>query len=122
MSSSPEVLALPGGQPPPIYVPQHPFHVACALPKARRKPVRVHLQKYPDDINVPEDAPTKYTPLHFACMSGDLKLVKFLIKRGAHIRAGDYLDRTPADIAIMYHHKRIALYLLTLEREGLTAE
>ncbi|MEN9916105.1 MAG: hypothetical protein RLY40_37 [Pseudomonadota bacterium] len=61
------------------------------------------------------DIKNKYlenTPLHFACLKGNLKIVSMLIKAGAKINIKNYISKKPITYAISENHIRIVKLLL----------
>tara|TARA_B110000259_G_scaffold130501_1_gene147250 strand:- start:1314 stop:2294 length:981 start_codon:yes stop_codon:yes gene_type:complete len=61
-------------------------------------------------INV-RDTDEHNTPLHLACDSGDIEIVKLLIKKGANLSKKNKNNETPLDIARKRGYKQIATFL-----------
>ena len=53
------------------------------------------------------------TPLHIACIDGDLSMVKSLIDHGARVDDKDYDGNTPFSLALKYKEYTLALVLLS---------
>ena len=80
------------------------------------------LLKYGAHINSSDDAGR--TPLHIACLRGDLDLVRYLLQRGANINAIDSQGRVAMDLAVkvsclikhwalLYQHKHEVEKIMT---------
>jgi ankyrin repeat protein len=54
------------------------------------------------------------TALHCACKQGHLRVVNYLISKGAPVNARDCKAQTPLDLALSFHHSNIAEVLQTL--------
>ena len=52
------------------------------------------------------------TPLHIACVCGNLGGVKLLIKHGARVNVKDIHDSTPLSLAVLHNHTSIVLALM----------
>ena len=53
------------------------------------------------------------TPLHVACMCGNLSGVKLLIKHGARVNLKDIHSNTPLSLAVLHNHTSIASALVS---------
>jgi ankyrin repeat protein len=53
------------------------------------------------------------TPLHFACLAGNVAIAKLLISKGADLNAADSEGSTPLDKAILFNHSQLAGLLVT---------
>ena len=62
------------------------------------------------DINVQDDK--GYTPLMYAIMNHNLKMIEFLVEHGADINLCNNKGQSPLKIAYLYDSKDIAEYLL----------
>ncbi|MCC2646340.1 MAG: hypothetical protein K0R02_405 [Rickettsiaceae bacterium] len=56
-------------------------------------------------VNVNITAKDQLTPLHHACINGNIKIIKILLKAGADINAQDYEGYRPLDFA--YNNKKL---------------
>ena len=64
------------------------------------------------------DKTLRYTPLHEACASGHLEVVKFLVEMGADVGVTDCVNGyTPLDEAVAHNHTEIVKYLTKLIKE-----
>lgn len=54
----------------------------------------------------------KNTPLHQACISGNLDITQYLIKRGADINAQNHQENTPLHLAAEKNHFKIVKFLV----------
>ena len=54
------------------------------------------------------------TPLHIACMCGNLGTISLLIKYGASVSAQDNYNNTPLSLAILNHHDSVVLAMVTM--------
>ena len=61
----------------------------------------------------------KYTPLHYAALSGYLSVVKLLVERGANVRLKDEKGRTASALARGNGYKNVAEWL---DLEGVDKE
>ena len=52
------------------------------------------------------------TPLHYACEYGHLKIVKYLISKGANIEAKDRYSQTPLYFASQRNKAKVVQFLL----------
>ena len=52
------------------------------------------------------------TPLHIACKTGNMEIVKYLLKEGAEIDSKDFASWTPLHFACQYSHLEITKYLI----------
>ena len=53
------------------------------------------------------------TPLHAACLSGDVQIVDLLIKHGADVFIKDYKQFLPLHYAVVKDHIQVLRYLYT---------
>jgi ankyrin repeat protein len=59
-----------------------------------------------------------YTPLHKACMTGELSLVKILVSRGARLDIIDKESKTPLHYASKHGYKLIVDYLIKCKNDN----
>ena len=89
-----------------------PVH-ACAL-RCSKSLLKVFLESG-IDINItmgqPEGLPNKCSLLHMAALRGDVKILEFLVSRGADVNARDSCDSTPAIYAGKRKHRRAVRFL-----------
>lgn len=52
------------------------------------------------------------TPLHIACIQGNAKAVKFLLKYGVNVDSESKVGRTPLDEALFYKHFTCVIELM----------
>ena len=50
------------------------------------------------------------TPLHIACLEGQLQIVEYLIEKGAHTEAKDNEQKTPIPTTSLNHQKVAVKY------------
>ncbi|GBP19378.1 Integrin-linked protein kinase homolog pat-4 [Eumeta japonica] len=72
--------------------------------------VRVWLDDTEHDMNQGDDH--GFSPLHWACKEGHVKIVEMLIKRGARINVTNMGDDTPLHLAAAHGHRPIVILLL----------
>ncbi|XP_059050666.1 integrin-linked protein kinase [Achroia grisella] len=72
--------------------------------------VRVWLDDTEHDMNLGDDH--GFSPLHWACKEGHLKIVEMLIRRGARINVTNMGDDTPLHLAAAHGHRPIVQLLL----------
>nr|XP_032520596.1 integrin-linked protein kinase homolog pat-4 [Danaus plexippus plexippus] len=72
--------------------------------------VRVWLDDTEHDMNQGDDH--GFSPLHWACKEGHLKIVEMLIKRGARINVTNMGDDTPLHLSAAHGHRPIVQLLL----------
>ncbi|CAH0729509.1 unnamed protein product, partial [Brenthis ino] len=72
--------------------------------------VRVWLDDTEHDMNQGDDH--GFSPLHWACKEGHIKIVEMLIKRGARINVTNMGDDTPLHLAAAHGHRPIVQLLL----------
>ncbi|KAJ8713265.1 hypothetical protein PYW07_013635 [Mythimna separata] len=72
--------------------------------------VRVWLDDTEHDMNQGDDH--HFSPLHWACKEGHLKIVEMLIRRGARINVTNMGDDTPLHLAAAHGHRPIVQLLL----------
>ncbi|KAG7296300.1 hypothetical protein JYU34_021430 [Plutella xylostella] len=72
--------------------------------------VRVWLDDTEHDMNQGDDH--GFSPLHWACKEGHLKIVEMLIRRGARINVTNMGDDTPLHLAAAHGHRPIVHLLL----------
>ncbi|KAK9499652.1 hypothetical protein O3M35_002659 [Rhynocoris fuscipes] len=72
--------------------------------------VRVWLDDTEHDLNQGDDH--GFSPLHWACKEGHIKIVELLMSRGARINATNRGDDTPLHLAAAHGHKEIVHLLL----------
>ena len=65
-------------------------------------------------INLNKAGDLGYTPLHVACMRGDLEMVRLLVESGADVFAKSEIDTTPFASARLAGHDRICKLLRPL--------
>ena len=53
------------------------------------------------------------TPLHYACKSGDLQIVQYLIEKGANVEAQNSIGNGPLHLASGYGKTNIVKYLIS---------
>ena len=53
------------------------------------------------------------TPLHIACVCGNLGRIKLLIKHGARVNVKDIRDSTPLSLAVLHNHTSIVSTLMS---------
>ena len=53
------------------------------------------------------------TPLHIACLCGNLGRIKLLIKHGARVNVKDIHDSTPLSLAVLHNHTSIVSALMS---------
>jgi ankyrin repeat protein len=68
-------------------------------------------------INVNKAGDLGYTPLHVACMRGDVEMVRLLVESGANLFAKSEDDTTPFESARLAGHDRICKLLRPLIKE-----
>jgi hypothetical protein len=66
----------------------------------------------PPAVTITSRSPEDDTPLHFACVWGDLGAVELLLEAGAEPNAGGDLDSTPLHFAVSFGFVRCAARLL----------
>lgn len=89
-----------------------PLHVALCTGQA--EVAMFLLSQHPPHMSAsPENMST---PLHAACISGNIELVQWLYTTGriADVDAQDWKDQTPLMYAYYYGHRRCVRYLLSL--------
>ena len=67
---------------------------------------------YKKVIDISSQDNNKSTPLHWACYSGAIHSIKFLINLGAEINAMDKNELTPLHLAVLNNRKEIVIKLL----------
>ncbi|XP_041986761.1 integrin-linked protein kinase [Aricia agestis] len=72
--------------------------------------VRVWLDDTEHDMNQGDDH--GFSPLHWACKEGHIKIVEMLIRRGARINVTNLGDDTPLHLAAAHGHRPIVQLLL----------
>ncbi|XP_072947468.1 scaffold protein ILK [Epargyreus clarus] len=72
--------------------------------------VRVWLDDTEHDMNQGDDH--GFSPLHWACKEGHMKIVEMLIRRGARINVTNMGDDTPLHLAAAHGHRAIVQLLL----------
>ncbi|CAH0390689.1 unnamed protein product [Bemisia tabaci] len=72
--------------------------------------VRVWLDDTENDSNQGDDH--GFSPLHWACKEGHLKIAELLIQRGGRVNATNRGDDTPLHLAAAHGHEDIVLLLL----------
>lgn len=72
--------------------------------------VRVWLDDTEHDMNQGDDH--GFSPLHWACKEGHLKIVEMLIKRGARINVTNMGDDTPLHLSAAHGHRPVVQLLL----------
>lgn len=72
--------------------------------------VRVWLDDTEHDMNQGDDH--GFSPLHWSCKEGYLKIVEMLLQRGARVNATNRGDDTPLHLASAHGHRDIVLLLL----------
>ncbi|XP_022117715.1 integrin-linked protein kinase [Pieris rapae] len=72
--------------------------------------VRVWLDDTEHDMNQGDDH--GFSPLHWACKEGHIKIVEMLIRRGARINVTNMGDDTPLHLAAAHGHRPIVQLLL----------
>lgn len=72
--------------------------------------VRVWLDDTEHDMNQGDDH--GFSPLHWACKEGHIKIVEMLIRRGARINVTNMGDDTPLHLAAAHGHRPIVQMLL----------
>ncbi|XP_014278313.1 integrin-linked protein kinase [Halyomorpha halys] len=72
--------------------------------------VRVWLDDTENDLNQGDDH--GFSPLHWACKEGHVKIVELLIQRGARINVTNRGDDTPLHLAAAHGHREIVHMLL----------
>ncbi|XP_073975481.1 integrin linked kinase [Rhodnius prolixus] len=72
--------------------------------------VRVWLDDTEHDMNQGDDH--GFSPLHWACKEGHIKIVELLMSRGSRINATNRGDDTPLHLASAHGHKEIVHLLL----------
>jgi len=72
--------------------------------------VRVWLDDTEHDLNQGDDH--GFSPLHWACKEGHIKIVELLMQRGARINATNRGDDTPLHLASAHGHRDIVIMLL----------
>ncbi|KAK2805526.1 hypothetical protein FQN50_006150 [Emmonsiellopsis sp. PD_5] len=83
----------------------------------KEKIIWTRQQEWDDKLpnGIKRRAPIKYhknsTPLHFAAINGDYKMVKLLLQSGANVNSMDDRNRTPLQFAA-YNRHLIVTYLL----------
>lgn len=65
-------------------------------------------------ININYLRPPGTTPLHQACIEGNLDIVELLVRRGANIHLRDHRDLSPLQLANLYGHFEIAEFLIRI--------
>ncbi|XP_049874595.1 integrin-linked protein kinase [Pectinophora gossypiella] len=72
--------------------------------------VRVWLDDTEHDMNQGDDH--GFSPLHWACKEGHLKIVEMLMRRGARINVTNMGDDTPLHLAAAHGHRPVVQLLL----------
>jgi len=72
--------------------------------------VRVWLDDTEHDLNQGDDH--NFSPLHWACKEGHIKIVEMLLLRGARVNATNRGDDIPLHLAAAHGHRDIVLLLL----------
>lgn len=72
--------------------------------------IRVWLDDTEHDMNQGDDH--GFSPLHWACKEGHLKVVDMLVKRGARINVTNMGDDTPLHLAAAHGHRTVVQLLL----------
>ena len=67
-------------------------------------------ENYVNEINYLE--PPGVNILHQACVFGDLKIIKLLLRKGAKVNLKTWARLSPLKIAVMYGHYEVAQFLL----------
>ena len=70
------------------------------------------IEKHKLDIDI-RTLQNKQTPLMFASNSGNIKLIKYLLAKGADINAKDINSYCPLMYAVMQRHKIAVVYLIS---------
>lgn len=65
------------------------------------------------DVNINHMRPPGVSPLHMACVAGNLKFVVLLTEKGADIKLKTSVGLTPLQLAVLFGHYDVAEYLLT---------
>ena len=52
------------------------------------------------------------TPLHIACLGGNLEVVRYLLQQGASVHVRDRFGHSPLDDAIKFRHKEVVKLLI----------
>ncbi|KAJ8933474.1 hypothetical protein NQ318_023068 [Aromia moschata] len=68
------------------------------------------IEKDPELINATDK--DKYTPLHRACYSNNIEVVKYLIQQGANISAKTEMQWQPLHSCCQWNHKECAAILM----------
>ncbi|EGG20107.1 poly(ADP-ribosyl)transferase [Cavenderia fasciculata] len=87
--------------------------VAIAAAYGNLDSLKSLLPVFPSLVNVPTDS--GYYPIHYACMGGNLEVVKFLFANGAHphLRSKNNIKVSCLVVARYYNHQAIVAYLST---------
>ena len=67
------------------------------------------VNKYPNQVNTQNSK--ELTPLHYAVKINNLKLVRYLISKGANIHLVNRKGKTPLNLAEDYENEKIVNYL-----------
>uniref|UniRef100_A0A914DJ84 Uncharacterized protein n=1 Tax=Acrobeloides nanus TaxID=290746 RepID=A0A914DJ84_9BILA len=106
-----EVTSISSKEPEPIPLSTYTqLLVACA--KADIEKVNDIIEKHPSAVKYAYPTCYRYTPLHIAVKSGSVKLVHFLLKKGADLNAKSALWYTPLHMAAMANKVEVVDYLI----------
>lgn len=82
-----------------------------AIKKHDLSTVKTILEK--DITNLEKLDENKYSPLHLACEIGDLKIVHYLVQKGAKINIKNHQENTPLHLASSKSHFPVVKFLVS---------
>lgn len=96
------------------------YTALCVAVAAQSVGVVKELLSFPD-LNVNAHSKWDGTPLHIACDSGNLEIVRALLLRRAQVHARDNFEQTPLHVASREGHAAIVRLLLRMGADPLSA-
>ena len=87
------------------------FDIFQAIKKHDLSSVKTILEK--DITNLEKLDENKYSPLHLACEIGDIKIVQYLVQKGAKINIKNHQENTPLHLASSKNHFPVVKFLVS---------